>query len=275
MIAANGGELGKSILNNERKEFINNLINKVNIVVQKYEKEANNIFNMIKNEYSSTDIIGEQRLANCFRCPETGSVNTKRIEQQTYIPSFQISDLNRVNQIRDMLKNNVKNLIPINSNIVQIYKASLLELSNDFKKAEEIGFIYQPGMIKTNITTMNDATNFRKIDKNGNNDNGVYASNIAVQLKNENINNIKSIFNSIDTQTTSVQPTSIQTTSVPTQNVTPDPNTLPPNPDNFPQSPNMNFCGKTYETVECNRPCETGLDIECGEDTCFYVIGKC
>lgn len=272
MTAANGGELGKSILNNERKEFINNLINKVNIVVQKYEKEANNIFNMIKNDYSSTDIIGDQRLENCFRCPETGSVNNNRIEQQTYIPSFEIKDFNRANQIRDMLKNNVKNLIPLNSNVVQIYKASLLELSNDFKKAEEMGFIYQPGIIKTNITTMNDATNFLKLDKNGNKDNGVYASNLALKTKLQNINNITNLFNSKNI------PTSFQTTNDP--NITPDPNTLPPdtlppNPDNFSRSPNMNFCGKTYLTVDCNRPCQTGLDIDCGEDTCFNVIDKC
>lgn len=74
-------------------------------------------------------------------------------------------------------------------------------------------------------------------------------------------NNITNLFNSKNI------PTSFQTT-----NITPDPNTLPPNPDNFSRSPNMNFCGKTYLTVDCNRPFQTGLDIDCGEDTCFNVI---
>ena len=179
MTAANGGELGKSILTDDDKKFIQQLINKVNNVVEKYEQSANDIFNMIKNDFKRADKIGNQQLANCFRCSETGSVNTKRIEQKTYIPSFEIPNDNLANTIRNSLKNNVKNLIPNNSRTVQIYVSALNEVQNDFKNAETKGFVYQPAMIKSTITTMNDVTQFIKTDRNGNPDDGVYASKIA------------------------------------------------------------------------------------------------
>lgn len=277
MTAANGGELGRSILSDNNKNFIDSLIAKVNDVVQKYEKVANNIFNTIKDEYSTTSNIGDQQLANCFRCPDTGSVNTNRIEQQTYIPSFQISDLNRANQIRNMLKNDVKNLLPVNSNTVQIYQASLNELSNDFLNAANLGFTYQPAMIKNTITTMQDATNFLKVDASGNKDNGVYASTIASKLKQQNIDKITSLLSvnttvSPPTQplTTQIQPQVTQTTLNYTLPI--DNSTLPPNPDNL--SSSFNFCGQTYETIDCNRPCVSGMDFECVTDTCFYTT-KC
>ena len=277
MTAANGGELGRSILSDNNKYFIDSLIAKVNDVVQKYEKVANNIFNTIKDEYSTTSNIGDQQLANCFRCPDTGSVNTNRIEQQTYIPSFQISDLNRANQIRNMLKNDVKNLLPVNSNTVQIYQASLNELSNDFLNAANLGFTYQPAMIKNTITTMQDTTNFLKVDANGNKDNGVYASTIASKLKQQNIDKITSLLSvnttvSPPTQplTTQIQPQVTQTTLNYTLPI--DNSTLPPNPDNL--SSSFNFCGQTYETIDCNRPCVSGMDFECVTDTCFYTT-KC
>ena len=66
-----------------------------------------------------------------FRCTDTGSVNPDRIEQQTYIPSFEIKDLDQANQIRNSLQQNVKNLLPVNSPNVQIYTAVLKEMTND------------------------------------------------------------------------------------------------------------------------------------------------
>jgi len=297
MTAANGGELGRSILSEQNTNFINDLIAKVNDVVQKYEKVANNIFNTIKDENSIASNIGAQQLANCFRCPDTGSVNTNRIEQQTYIPSFQINNVNRANQIRNMLKEDVKNLIPVNSNTVQIYQASLNEVSNDFFNAANLGFVYQPAMIKNTITTMEDPTNFLKVDANGNKDDGVYASTIASKLKQQNIDTISSIFNFTQTPPTTLPiptalPTALPTSlpqptalpPLPTQtNIYPSLNnptlpldnnnsTLPPNPDDL--SSSFNFCGQTYETVDCNRPCVSGMDFECVTDTCFYTT-KC
>lgn len=278
MTAANGGELGRSILSSENEKFINDLINKVNNVVQKYEKTANNIFNMIKNEYSASDVIGDQQLAYCFRCPDTGSVNTNRIEQQTYIPSFQIKDFNRANQIKNMLKDDVKNLISIDNN-VQIYKTSLNELTSDFIIAKNLGFVYQPAMIKSDITTMNDITNFLKIDSNGDKDDGVYASTFATKLKQKNIDKISSLLyiNTTQSQPPQSQPTQSQPTQIlPTTNnfntLPLDDNTLPPNPDDFTSF--FNFCGQTYENINCMRPCVSGMDFECGMDTCFYTT-KC
>ena len=270
MTAANGGELGRSIITDENKDFIDNLIAKVNSVVQKYEKTANNIFNTVKNNFATAGIIGDQQLANCFRCTDTGSVNTNRIEQQTYIPSFEIKDFNIANQVRNNLKDDVKNLLSVNTNTVKIYEASLSELSSDFATASRLGFVYQPAMIKSNITTMEDPTNFLKIDANGKNDDGVYASTFALRSKQENINLITSLSPSINVPTTTIiyQPTTVN------PNIPIDTNTLPPNPDDSPQTLPSNFCGQTYNTIDCNRPCPSGMDIECNIGTCFSTT-KC
>uniref|UniRef100_A0A6C0E2Y1 Uncharacterized protein n=1 Tax=viral metagenome TaxID=1070528 RepID=A0A6C0E2Y1_9ZZZZ len=271
MTAANGGELGKSIINRDNKKFIERLINNVNNVVEKYENTANRIFNKIKNDYKTEDKLGEQQLANCFRCSDTGSVNTNRIEQRTYIPSFEIPNQNLANQLRNDLNNDVINLIPYNSNSVQIYMGALKELSNQFQEAKLRGIIYQPAMIKKTITTMQDATNFLKVDVYGKKDKGVYASNIALRLKNENIIQITNSLpqnNSPTTPSPSYQYTTIN--NVPSS----ESSTLPPNPDD---SQSHNFCGQTYETIDCNKPCYMGLDLECGDlETCYLMTtNKC
>lgn len=278
MTAANGGELGRSIITDENKKIIDNLINKVNDVVEKYEKVANNIFNIVKNNYAFADKIGEQQLANCFRCSDTGSVNTERIEQQTYIPSFEIKDFNQSNQIRNSLNNDVKNLLPVNSNIVQIYKASLSELSSDFENVANLGIIYQPAMLKNTITTMKDMTNFLKVNLNGEKDDGVYASTLALKTKQQNINKISYLFSNITkielttTTTSTFQPTNsnINQNTLQLDNGTP----LPQNPDNFYSNSSFNFCGQTYESANCNKPCVSGMDFECGIEKCFYTT-KC
>jgi hypothetical protein len=270
MTTTNGGELGKSIINKENKKFIESFINNVNNVIEKYENNANNIFNKIKNDYKTEDKIGEQQLANCFRCSDTGSVNTNRIEQRTYIPSFEIPNQNLANKLRNEMYSNAIHLIPYNSNSVQIYMGALKELSDRFQEAKLRGFVYQPAMIKTTITTMQDATNFIKVDRNGNKDKGVYASNIALKLKNDNIDRIRNSLQQNNSPTTQV-PTYQYTTN---NNIPSSESTLPPNPDDY-QS--YNFCGQTYETIDCNKPCNMGLDIECAElETCYFMTtNKC
>jgi hypothetical protein len=116
---------------------------------------------------------------------------------------------------------------------------------------------------------MEDPTNFLKIDANGKNDDGVYASTFALRSKQENINLITSLSQSINVPTTTViyQPTTVNT------NIPIDTNTLPPNPDDLPQ-PVSNFCGQTYNTIDCNRPCPSGMDFQCNIDTCFSTT-KC
>jgi len=276
MTAANGGELGKSILTSENKKFIETLINNVNKVVQKYEKAANNIFNSIKNQYAASAIIGDQQLANCFRCTDTGSVNPDRIEQQTYIPSFEIKDLDQANQIRNSLQQNVKNLLPVNSPNVQIYTAALKEMTNDFVNAAARGFVYQPAVLKNTVGTMKDITNFLKVDASGNQDDGVYAATAASSIKLQNINKITNLA----LPTTITQPTTVPLV-VTTNNIQPttpfntiptQDNTLLPNPDDQSTVSGLNFCGQTYETVDCNKPCPYGLDIECATGICFNVL---
>ena len=147
-------------------------------------------------------------------------------------------------------------------------------MQNDFKNAETKGFIYQPAMIKSTILTMNDVSQFLKIDQNGNPDNGVYASKIAKVNKLKNIENI--ITNSLGL-TTSPLPSYSSTVQPSTEINLPTSspgNTIPPNPDDYPSDQLSNFCGKSYETVNCNAPCPSGMDYECNEIdvTCFHVV---
>jgi hypothetical protein len=269
MTAANGGELGKSIISDETTKIIENLINKVNSVVDKYEKTANDIFNNIKDDNRIQGNIGGQNLAYCFRCTETGSVNINRIEQKTYIPSFEIKGAD-VNNIRNSLEDDVKDLIPLNSNTVQIYEASLREMMSDFQKVSNIGIVYQPSMLKTTMTTMQDITNFIKVDATGNSDNGEYAATNALKTKNINIEKI----NNLNNQLFTTLPIIYTTKSAFTNTNTNIRNTLPPNPDDLKQDISY-FCGLTYNTINCNKPCPTGLDIECGTETCFYTNEFC
>ena len=272
MTATNGGELGNSILSNENKKIINDLINKVNNVVERYEKTANDIFNNIENNNKIQGNIGEQKLAYCFRCPETGSVNTNRLEQKTYIPSFEVKSEEAVN-IRNMLRDDVKNLLPLNSNTVQIYEASLKELMPDFQEVSKLGIVYQPAMLKSSISTMPDITNFIKVDGNGNTDDGKYAATNALKIKNANIEKITNLNNQRFANLPTTFPIAVTTNSFFT-NTIPLQNTLPPNPDDSLQK-NSYFCGETYNTINCNKPCPSGLDFECIPDTCFYTNEYC
>lgn len=228
MIASNGGELGKSLFNNDDINFINNLIQKVSYIVNKYETEANNIFNKIKDKFKTDGNIGNQKLANCFRCADTGSVNNNRLEQQTYIPSFSINDKSIYKEIKNSLPDDLKNLIIDNS--VQIYVASLNYMMSDFNQAYKRGFVYTPAMLKPNITTMKDITNFIKVDNKGNNDNGVYASKRAITIKNKNIEKITFLLEEFYSYKNISFPTK-SNNDISTTSFSPLNYTLPGNPD--------------------------------------------
>lgn len=263
MTASNGGELGKSLLSKSDTEYIISLDRIVDDVVARYEQKANEIFNKIKNMFKTNVDLGMQKLANCFRCSNTGSVNTNRLEQRTYIPSFEIPDLSLANEFRNKLNKNVFHLIPLNSNNVQIYVGALIELLDKLEEANSRGFLYLPAMIKSNLTTMNDVTKFRKIDKDGKNDKGIFTSTLALQMKFENILKITSL---LQTENTTNYPSTSATLSPTTY---PQETTLAPNPDDL---QNFNFCGQTYETIDCNKPCKMGLNLECNEtETCFLI----
>jgi hypothetical protein len=264
MTASNGGELGKSLINKNDKEYLVSLFNLVDDVIKRYEQTANEIFNKIKNQFKKSEYLGNQKLAQCFRCSNTGSVNSNRLEQRTYIPSFEIPNVTLVNEIRSKLNKNVIYLIPDNSSNVQIYVGALMELMTELQQANIKGFLYQPAMLKPNITTMDDVTKFIKVDANGKNDKGVYASKLALQMK---IDNILKITNSLPIVTTNTPTISPSSSPFPSPTIYPMDKTLAPNPDDF---QNLNFCGQTYETIDCNKPCNMGLELECNElETCF------
>jgi hypothetical protein len=261
MTAANGGELGQSLLSQADKDYVAGLIAKVNTVVANYETTANNIFNKIKKQFATSSVLGNQQLANCFRCSDTGSVNNNRLVQQTYIPSFKIPNSRLATQIKSTLDN--KNLIV--NNTVQIYMASLKDLQTDFQIANSKGFLYQPAMIKNIMTTMNDKTKFRKINLNGKQDNGQFAAGLASMSKSNNIRNIniRNIGRKLSESET----------------------TLPPNPDDkqtvIPSPTSdieknltlslFNYCGLTRDTIDCNKPCTYGLKSECDIGDCYEI----
>jgi hypothetical protein len=200
------------------------------------------------------------------------------------------------NQIRNNLPNNVKNSIPVNSQSVQIYNAALNELQDEFVNAEARGFVYQPAMLKTTITTMNDPTNFLKVDENGKQDDGVYASTIASVVKSQNINKITNLFtpkyapppspNPITV--TSSRPSQITSSksSLPSSSLTSLPtlpsttrssttrtlteiqmsltDTLPPNPDDQ-QNKDMptDICDLDENIINCSKPCTSQQSIKC------------
>merc|ERR1712048_1386458 len=60
--------------------------------------------------------------------------------------------------------------------VVQIYVASMDTLMPDFLAAEEYGLLYQPAMKKGTVTTMPDATQFKKRTDTGKIDDGKYAA---------------------------------------------------------------------------------------------------
>ena len=141
----------------------------------------------------------------------------------------------------------------------------------DFQKVPDLGIVYQPAMLKTNIVTMPDITNFVKVDATGNSDNGEYAATNALKIKKENIEKINNLNNQLFTTLPIIYTTKSVFTNTNTNILR---NTLPPNPDDSKQ-PISYFCGLTYTTINCNKPCPSGLDIECGTETCFYTNEYC
>ena len=94
-------------------------------------------------------------------------------------------------------------------------------------------------MIKNTITTMDFPTKFKKINQNGNKDNGEYSASLAVDMKKENINKITirnnfiptTVPTTIQTQTFTESQTDFTTTKLPSNPDDNIPTVLPPNPD--------------------------------------------
>jgi len=193
MVTGNRGELGKSLLTREMTTRINQLQTLEDTIYKNYEALANKIIKTIGHQMKSqVDMrttmgwkngkrICKQTTAitdNCFRCAETGSMRGQRLETNTYIPSFQLPAI-LVKQARSLLPPKYSELISPTGQ-VRIYVQSLMDLMPFFAVSHPYGIIYQAAMIKSTVSTMPDATNFRKLNSQDAGDRGQYA---AMQAK--------------------------------------------------------------------------------------------
>mmetsp|Transcript_79108 Transcript_79108/g.149213 ORF Transcript_79108/g.149213 Transcript_79108/m.149213 type:complete len:1033 (-) Transcript_79108:98-3196(-) len=176
MEVGNRGELGKSILTHEASRRLRDLRRLESRVYKNYEALANKVIKSIEaaGKMKTTGTMGVQPLANCFRCEEVGSTNRKRLQTNTYIPSFQLpKDLEGA--ARKLVGTKYASLIS-ESGLVQIYVTSLKDLLPFFYKSRHMGLIYQEGIVKSTIETKSDDTQFKKIDAEGKVDGGKYAA---------------------------------------------------------------------------------------------------
>mmetsp|Transcript_114993 Transcript_114993/g.199427 ORF Transcript_114993/g.199427 Transcript_114993/m.199427 type:complete len:726 (-) Transcript_114993:87-2264(-) len=182
MVVANRGELGRSILPEDTYKRLKALRTLEDKVYKNYESLANKIIKKIGSEMASTGTIQadgtKQKLETCFRCAEVGSIRTKRLETNTYIPSFQLPTSLQA-KAKDLVLQKYAGLIT-SSGQVQIYQAALADLLPFFFVSAPYGIMYQEAMQKTTLTTMADTTAFQK-NRGGryNIDYGQYASTAA------------------------------------------------------------------------------------------------
>jgi len=184
MVVGNRGELGKEILGRELSNLRNNLNNKVNNLVAKYEQITNKIIAKIQTATANTGTVGNQRLATCARCAEVGATSANRLQTATYVPSFQVPDA-QVATAKSAIPSKYANLMDAN-NIVKIYEQTLNDMSGQFAAAAAKGLLYQPAALKTSSTTKDDATGFKKRDAAGKQDKGVYAATKAKEAAAKN-----------------------------------------------------------------------------------------
>jgi hypothetical protein len=182
MVTGNRGELGKAALPQATKNEINRLSKLENKIYKRYESYANNLIKQLENEAGMQETNGQvtaggttQQLANCFRCTTGGSTKAKRQETNTYIPSYKLPQA-LIAEAKNKIRQEYRDLVT-DDGTVQIYVAAMNKLMPEFlKAAEDYGILYQPAMRKNTFTTMADATQFKKRNANGNNDNGKYAA---------------------------------------------------------------------------------------------------
>merc|ERR1719446_1960244 len=77
-----------------------------------------------------------QRSELCFRCKEVGATSTRRLETNTYIPSFQIEDPTLLAAV-NVLKTPEYDKVLSPTGLVQIYVPAMQDLMEEFKKAYE------------------------------------------------------------------------------------------------------------------------------------------
>lgn len=185
MITGNRGELGKALLwrNRTRADLQKSIEKKFEQLYRRYESIANDIIDAVKDKtpYKSTDVLngGNQKTAECFRCAEVGATSTNRLRTTTYIPSFTLQ-ASEVDTAKQYIAPKYKNMLSA-SNTVQIYVATLLDMSEELRKAAQFGLLYQPAVVKNSIATWSDDTQFMKKDATGKTDNGLYAATKAYE----------------------------------------------------------------------------------------------
>jgi hypothetical protein len=190
MVPGNRGELGKSLLRNNETRLLKRTRSRVNSLIKRYESIANSLINLVGFRMKTTGLVAPhpprpttpgrrrrasgQELENCFRCLEVGSVNKRRLETNTYIPSFPFSD--ELKSCAPLFTPEDYANIISSTGVVQIYIGILETVKQSFAELASYGFGYLGPVVKSTTTTMADATQFRKIDANGNTDKGQYAA---------------------------------------------------------------------------------------------------
>jgi hypothetical protein len=180
MTTGNRGELGKAALPAAQKALAARLETKQKNLIKQYEGVTNKIIDAIGNQMNNagqTAALGEtgaQKLASTFRGAEVGSVTTTRLKTNTYVPSFQIPQA---------LQAAAKAAVPAKyaglidaAGKLQIYVATLKDMTNDFNAAAQQGINYLPAALKETPGTLADATQFKKRTATGARDNGQYAT---------------------------------------------------------------------------------------------------
>lgn len=181
MVTGNFGELGKAYMaknNPTAAALAAKLETKQKNLIKQYEGITNNIIDKVLKNADKNGVAlaaaPAQKLANCFRCAEVGSVTTTRQNTNTYVPSFQIPAA-LVADAQKLVPAQYKQLIN-KDGLLQIYVSTLNDLNAEFVKAEKAGVKYKPAALKPNVATLVDDTKFKKIDAAGKRDNGLYAA---------------------------------------------------------------------------------------------------
>lgn len=188
MTSGNRGELGKALLarNNTVAQFRQRLDNAVTNQIKNYETVANRIINTIGGQMQTKAKNGVPGAQTCFRCQEVGSANSNRLQTNTYIPSFQITQQALITQAKELVPAQYKCLVS-DTGLVQIYPCILKDFTAPkglFLQAEAYGLRYQGPAMKTTLATMADSTNFKKVNpQTQQQDSGIYAAQLAQDKK--------------------------------------------------------------------------------------------
>jgi hypothetical protein len=194
MVSGNRGELGKSLLTNAQKNTQKRIENQAKNVIKRLEGQTNKVINgLLKNQaktQDTTSMTNGQKSANCFLCAQKGATNTRRLNTNTYVPSFQIPAA-LVDQARARVDSRYRNRLIDGDGQLQIYVTALKMMQPAFIKAStEANLGYLGPREKDTVQTLADTTQFKKRQANNRRDQGQYATQQAyAKAPAENIGN--------------------------------------------------------------------------------------